>query len=292
MKVFVTGATGFQGGNIATALLKENHQVTTLKRDPNIGMPAMKGIEVIKGGLENQESLAKAMKGAQAAVYSFPLIFDMELAQSYTKNFIAAAKKENVGLIIFNTTFHLPKEETGFLALDMKVAIKRLLDASGLKVITLAPDIYIDNIAAPWSIPVILEHKIIAYPIASNKKLPWISHSDLAKYIVKAISKPELAGQTLPIGGNLLSGNEITAAIAAEIGQDLNFVLVPVDEFEQQLTPGFGELAAKEISNLYRFVEQNHNEFVDKDFDKTNQLLKIQPQSLNDWTRSINWSLS
>ena len=292
MKVFVTGATGFQGGNIAGALLNAGHEVTTLKRDPNVGAPVIEGVEVIKGGLENRGSLAIAMKGTQAAVYSFPLIFDMELTKAYTENFITAAKQENVELVIFNTTFHLAKEETGFLALDLKVAMKKLFDASGLNVITLAPDTYIDNIAAPWSVPVILEHKIVPYPIASDKKLPWISHSDLAKYVVKAISRPELAGQTLPIGGTLISGNEITAAISAEIGQDLNFVSVPVNEFEQQLAPGFGEVAAKEISNLYRFIEQNHNEFVDKDYDRANQLLGVQPQSLDEWASSVNWTLS
>ncbi|GAL74574.1 hypothetical protein JCM19275_3429 [Nonlabens ulvanivorans] len=235
MKVFVTGASGFQGGNIAGALLNQNHEVTTLKREPSAGAPVLQGVEVVKGGLDSRESLATAMKGTQAAVYSFPLLFDMELTKAYTENFIAAAKQENVELVVFNTTFHLAKEETGFLALDLKVAIKKLLDASGLNVITLAPDIYLDNIAAPWSVPVILENKIVPYPIASDKKLPWISHSDLGQYVAKAILKPELAGQTLPIGGNLVSGNDIAAAISSEIGQDLNFVPVPVNEFEKQL---------------------------------------------------------
>ncbi|TPN87781.1 SDR family oxidoreductase [Aquimarina algicola] len=292
MKVFVTGATGFQGGSIAQALLNEGHQVTTLKRDSNIGMPPIEGIETIKGGLDSQESLAQAMKNAQAAVYSFPLIFDMELAKAYTANFIAAAKQEKVEVIIFNTTFHLAKEETGFLALDLKVAMKKLFDQSSLNVITLAPDIYLDNIAAPWSIPVILEHKVVSYPLASHKKNPWISHHDLAKYVVKAIAKPELSGQTLPIGGNLVTGTEITAAISSKINQKLHFVEVPVNEFEQQLEPGFGALAAREISNLYRYVEQYHTDFTNKDFTNTNELLGIEPQPLNEWVDSINWNLS
>ena len=100
MKVFITGATGFQGSKIASALLENNNTVITLKRDLNSGMPALEGVEVIQGGLENKEALATTMSGAQAAVFSFPLIFDMELAKSYTENFIAAAKQENVGLII------------------------------------------------------------------------------------------------------------------------------------------------------------------------------------------------
>lgn len=290
MKVFVLGATGFQGGQIANALLENNHSITTLKRDVEAGMPASRGVQVIRGGLDNPDSLSEAMKGADAAVYSFPLIFDLELAKSYTANFIEAAKKENVGLIIYNTTFYLAKEETGLLALDMKVAMKKLFDVSGLKVITLAPNIYLDNIAAPWSIPVILENKIVPYPLKADKVMSWVSHSDLGKYVASALNKPELAGQTLPIGGKLITGNEITSAIGLQINEELNFVEVPVDEFEQQLVPGFGPVAAKEISNLYRYIEQNYNDFISLDYDNSNKVLEVEPQELNNWVASVNWN--
>lgn len=290
MKVFVLGATGFQGSQIANTLLKNNHSVTTLKRDSNSGIPASTGINVIQGGLDSQTALSQAMNGADAAVYSFPLIFDLELAKSYTKNFIAAAKKENVGLVIYNTTFFLAKETTGLLALDMKVEMKKLLDASGLNVITLAPNIYLDNIAAPWSVPVILENKIVPYPLKGDKVMSWVSHSDLGRFVASALTKPELAGQTLPIGGKLVTGNEITKAISSQINQDLNFVEVPVDDFEQQLVPGFGAVAAKEISNLYRYIDQNYNDFVSLDYDNSNKVLGVQPQSLDNWVASVNWT--
>lgn len=246
----------------------------------------------MQGSLENQASLEQAMEGAKAAVFSIPLVFDMETATSYAQNFINAAKKKNVGLVINNTTFHLAKEKTGFLALDMKIATQELFEASGLNVITLVPNIYLDNIAAPWSIPLILEHKIVSYPLDANQKNPWISHADLGKYVAKAIAKPELAGTTLPIGGNLITGKEITSAIGAKINQELSFIPVQVDEFEKQLVPGFGEIAAREISNLYGFIAQNHSEFRNKDFAKTNEILGIKPQSLSEWVNTVNWTLS
>ena len=291
MKVFITGATGFQGSKIANELLNANHTISTVKKDLAAGMPAMEGIEVIEGGLENKDALATAMRNAQAAVYSFPLIFDLELAKSYTKNFIEAAKQESVELIIYNTTFYLAEENTGLLALDMKVAMKELFDTSGLNVITIAPNIYLDNIAAPWSIPVILEHKIVPYPLKADKPMSWISHTDLGKYIASAIHKPELAGQTFPVG-SLITGNDITSSIGSRINQELNFVEVPVDEFEQQLIPGFGDVAAKEISNLYRYVEQNYNSFINQDFENTNKILGHEPQSLDSWVASVNWTVS
>lgn len=290
-KIFVVGATGFQGGNIAKELSGKGYEVTTLTHSIKNDSPIMEGIKAIEGGLENRKALKEAMKGVDAAVYTFPLIFDMDLAKEYTYNFILAAKEEGVSLIVFNTGFDLPKEVNGLLSTDLKVEIKSMFDASGLNVITLVPDIYIDNISAPWSIPVILMNKIVPYPIASNKKAPWVSHADLAKFVASAVVKPELFGQVLPIGGNLYTGEEIAEAIAQEINQPINFVSMTPDEFEQQIAPSFGELAGKEISNLYRYIEQNRDELLSKDFKRTQDLLDVTPQSLKEWVQSIKWEL-
>ena len=291
MKIFVAGATGFQGANIAQQLLTEHHEVVTLKRNTSEGMPPMSGIKIIPGGLEDKESLVTALQETDAAVFMFPLIFDMDLAKSYTANFIEAAKEQQVPLVIFNTTFYLPTEETGLLALDMKVEMKRMFDASGLNVITVVPDVYIDNLAAPWSIPVIINDHVLPYPVASGKKIPWISHVDLGKYVASAIQKLELAGEVLNIGGNLYSGEEIAATIGTKIDAHIHFIGVAPNDFEQQLIPGFGALAAREISNLYRYVEQHHEDFIGKDFERSNELLSVIPQTLTEWVDSVQWSL-
>ncbi len=291
MKVFMTAATGFQGSKIANELVARGHAVTSIKRNLSSDFQAMDGLQLFEGGLDSTEALSSAMRGAQAAVYTFPLIFDLDLAKKYTQNFIDVARLEGVELVVFNTTFYLASEETGLLALDMKVAMKELFDASGLNVITIAPNIYLDNIAAPWSVPVILEHKIVPYPLKADKAMSWISHEDLGKYIASALDKPELAGQTFPVG-SLIKGNDITESIGSKIGQKLTFVEVPVDEFEQQLVPGFGDIAAREISNLYRYVEQNYNSFIEQDYKRTNEALGIEPQSLDSWVSSVNWSVS
>ncbi|WP_299892202.1 SDR family oxidoreductase [uncultured Lacinutrix sp.] len=292
MKVFVSNASGFQGGNIAGQLLAKKHTVNTLKRSLNEGVSVMAGVNVFEGGLDNNKALNDALKTVDVAVYSFPLIFDIALAKTYTANFIAAAKAQNVALIIYNVGFHLVEEETNMLAFNLKLDIKKLFDASGLNVITLSPDIYIDNLAAPWSIPVILNNNILPYPVASHTKFPWISHFDLAKYVVAAVSKPELTGQTLPIGGNLFTGEAIAEAIATKIKRPVSFVAMTPNDFEQQLAPAFGALAAKEISNLYRYVDNNKETLTTKDFKKTQYLLGVEPQSLNAWVDSVNWDVN
>ncbi|UTW64077.1 NmrA family NAD(P)-binding protein [bacterium SCSIO 12741] len=285
-KVFVSGATGFQGRPIADGLASKGDQVVTLTRQE----VSDNRIKNVAGGFENLDAVNQALEGVEIAVFTLPLVFDLEQAQVMAQNFIEAAQAQNVGLVVFNSSFDLPLENTGLLALDIKVAVKRLLDDSGLKVITVAPDVYIDNLAAPWSIPLVLEQGILPYPVKNGQKIPWISHVDLARFVMAALDKPELAGETLPIGGNLLSGEEIAEVIAEKIGKPVQFIGLAPDDFEKNLAPNFGDLAAREISNLYRYVERNMDRITSKDFAATQAKLGVAPQPLKDWVDSVNWS--
>jgi uncharacterized protein YbjT (DUF2867 family) len=290
-RIFVSGATGFQGGSIANALLSKGNEVITLSRTSESKSKNKNELQIMSGGLEDKAAIAKALENTNKAVFTLPLIFDKNEAKIYVENFIAAAEEtKELSLVVFNSGFDLPKETTGFLGQDLKVEIKALFDNSNLNVITLMPDIYIDNLAAPWSIPVIQEHNILPYPVVSGQKVPWVSHTDLAKFTASAIEKPELASKTLPIGGNIVTGEEIASVISNAIGKQINFVSVAPDDFEKQLAPAFGDLAAKEISNLYRYVDANKGSLIAKDFKSTQELLGVTPQTIQDWAASINWS--
>lgn len=284
-KIFVSSATGVQGSKIVSKLLENAYAVNTLTRkEQNLDK-----INTYVGDYSHQEIIRKALMGVEVAVYTFPMIFNKATAIEYTTNFINACKAEGVSLVIFNVASDLPNTETGLLALDIKKVIADLFRASDLNVITLIPDIYIDNLAAPWSIPVILEHGVLPYPIASEQKIPWISHEDLANYVLAAIERPDLAGEELVIGGNLWSGEEIATAIATHLNRAVNFVALSPDEFEAQLVPAFGGLAAQEVSNIYRYLSNNHTTLLNKDFKKAQETLSIAPQKLTEWVTSINW---
>ncbi|MBL4650813.1 MAG: NmrA family NAD(P)-binding protein [Aureispira sp.] len=284
-KIFVANASGIQGSKIAATLIEEGYAVSTLIRTKQV----LKGLDVYVGDLNDMEVIEAALKGVKAAVYTFPMIFDKEVAINYTTNFIKACEKTGVDLVIFNAASDLPKSETGLLALDMKLLIENLFQASELNVITLVPDIYIDNLAAPWSIPVILENGILPYPIASEQAIPWISHLDLAKYVVAALKNPNLAGQQLPIVSNCWTGEEIATTLSTHLDRKVNFVSLSPDEFEAQLAPTFGELTAKEVSNIYRHIKNKTSSLLEKDFKRTQELLSVKPQTLTEWVGSIIW---
>ena len=77
MKVLVTGATGFIGGNLARELCSRGHHVRALVR-PGSSALTTEGttIERVEGDILDRESLLRAMKGCQsvfhcAAAYTF-----------------------------------------------------------------------------------------------------------------------------------------------------------------------------------------------------------------------------
>ena len=70
MKVLVTGATGFIGGNVARALLARGYEVKALVR-PGSSTLTVKdtGVETAPGDVTDRESVAGAMAGCRAVVH-------------------------------------------------------------------------------------------------------------------------------------------------------------------------------------------------------------------------------
>ena len=70
MKVLVTGATGFIGGNVARALQSRGYETRALVRTSSSTLTLEDtGIETALGDVTDRESIARALKGCQAVVH-------------------------------------------------------------------------------------------------------------------------------------------------------------------------------------------------------------------------------
>ncbi len=77
MKVLVTGATGFIGGNLARRLVAQGHQVKALARPgSNTSTIDSTGVKVVLGDILDSDSVDRGLQGCQwvfhcAAAYTF-----------------------------------------------------------------------------------------------------------------------------------------------------------------------------------------------------------------------------
>ena len=125
MRVLVTGATGFVGGNLVRTLLDRGYDVRALVR-PNSNALALEhlGVEEAQGDLRNRESIAKALKGCQgvfhcAAMYTF---WSRDPSEVYrvnvegTKIIFEEARRAGVERAVYTSTVStigLPKKGLG-----------------------------------------------------------------------------------------------------------------------------------------------------------------------------------
>ncbi|QCI12857.1 NAD(P)-dependent oxidoreductase [Pseudomonas putida] len=76
VKVFITGASGRVGSQVAKALMGRGHSISTvvLPGDPNLSTAQAAGIECITGDLADRNCVAQAMEGAEAVFHLAALI--------------------------------------------------------------------------------------------------------------------------------------------------------------------------------------------------------------------------
>ncbi len=113
MKIFMTGASGFIGSNLAARLAADNHQLTVLLRDPSKADDYRSmGLKIIYGDLSGKEKLKAGMENCDwvfhLAGHTKPVSQDPHLPfktnVTGTINVIEAAKEQSVKKVIITST--------------------------------------------------------------------------------------------------------------------------------------------------------------------------------------------
>ncbi len=113
MKVFITGASGFIGNNLARKLAEENHDITVLIRNISDSEEfTAKGIKIINGDIFNVEKLKAGMNGCDwvfhLAAFAKPSSPEKNLPYMTnvqgTINVLNAAKDQKIKKVIITST--------------------------------------------------------------------------------------------------------------------------------------------------------------------------------------------
>ncbi|MGF9649628.1 SDR family oxidoreductase [Pseudarthrobacter oxydans] len=202
--VLVVGGTGMLGGQVVTELLTRGRQVRALVR-PGSDASRLEsaGVEIARGDMMDQESLLRAMAGADAVVTT---------AAGYTRhrkgdtpetdtvgnsNLAEAAKRTGVRRFVL----------TSILTCDQTPRVphfwhKRLMEdrlqALGVPFVALRPGAFLDQVTRFGGDP-ISKHKVMWFGSAGIP-LTFVLTADVAGYLAAAVDAAGVEGQRIDVG--------------------------------------------------------------------------------------------
>lgn len=242
MKVFVTGASGFIGSAIVKELLEAGHEVTGLARsDESAAAISAAGAEVIKGNLDDLDSLKRGASEADGVIHT---AFIHDFSQYAKAADTDKAAIEAIGNVLTGTQKPLlvtggilgMEKENGFITENIAApAFPRASEATAfaladagvnVSVIRLPPSVHDkgDKGFIPFLISIARSKGTAAYIGEGNNRWPAVHRLDAAHLYRLALEKAAKGIRYNAIGDEGIPVREL----AEVIGKRLNLPVVSV----------------------------------------------------------------
>ncbi|MFL0578084.1 NAD(P)H-binding protein [Dietzia sp. 179-F 9C3 NHS] len=234
--VLVIGATGYVGSRLVPRLLADGTHVSVLARSPDklADVPWRDRVTVHEGGLDDDASLSRALRGVDVAchlVHSMGTSEDFEREERETaRSFVDAVEAAGVRRIVHLSGLHPDGDEDLSPHLRSRVEVGRILLGSRVPALVLQAGVVIGSGSASFEMIRHLTTRLPAMVTPSwvHNRIQPIAVRDVVHYLAAATTCPLDAGRTVDIGGpDVLEYGEMMQQYAEEAGLHRR-IMVPV----------------------------------------------------------------
>jgi uncharacterized protein YbjT (DUF2867 family) len=280
--VLITGATGRQGGSVVRHMLPKEWKLRALVREPG-GAAAKalveKGVEVVRGNLEDPASLEPAVRGVYG-VYSVQDFWSVgakrEVLQG--KNLADAARKAGVEHVVYSSVGGAERN-SGIDHWESKWEIEKYIRKLGLPATMLRPAAFMENYYIDQVEIGILKGKLMD-PIRADKPYQTIAADDIGAFAALAFDRPkDFIGLELEIAGSELTNPEAAQVFSRVIGKRVKFQKLPM--------PMVRLVLGKEFYQMFRWF--NAAGFQANIPELRRRYPEIQLQTLEQWLFNEGW---
>jgi uncharacterized protein YbjT (DUF2867 family) len=251
--VLVTGASGFIGSHLATALVKAGSQVRAMTRHPERYVGAG---EALRGDVLDADSIAAAMEGCDAAYYLVHSLASADFEEKDAKAariFGQAAKQAGLGQIIY--LGGLGDDDTKLSPhLRSRREVEQLLRDGGVPLTVLRAAVVVGHGGISWEITrQLVDHlPAMVTPRWVQTRTQPIALDDVVRYLVGVLHHPEALDRTFDVGGpEVLRYVDMLQRVARLRGRPLPIVGVPL------LTPRLSSRWLSLVTNVDLMTARN-----------------------------------
>jgi uncharacterized protein YbjT (DUF2867 family) len=238
MRVFLTGATGFVGGQVLKRLLAEGHSVRALARDPaKAKLPSSNRLELVPGDVTENSGLDGGIKNCNAVIHLVGIIVEAgkstfeRVHHIGTRNVVEAARRNGISRFIHMSALGVRADGVSEYQTS-KWKGEEAVRQSGISYCILRPSL----IFGPGSGFVtqmldVMRKAPIFRPVPGNGRPRFrpVFVEDVAACFVQALTNPRATNKTIELAGaDELSLDEVLQTIADCAGIRKRAIHVPM----------------------------------------------------------------
>ncbi len=247
LTVLVTGATGNQGGHVASKLLKNGHNVLAFTRSASSSAAKQllsSGAKLITGDMTNPASLEAAAKNVDA-IFGMTSFLESgkeaEIIQGI--NLVDVARKTGAHLVFSSVAS--ANKNTGIPHFDSKWEIEKHILQSRIEYTIIAPVYFMENLLS-FGLES-LKNDIYSTPLSPDKKLAQICLDDIANFAVLALeNRAKFIRKRIDIASDSLTGIEAAECLSKSLGRKIQYAQTPI-EVIQKYNP--------DLATMYKWFE-------------------------------------
>jgi uncharacterized protein YbjT (DUF2867 family) len=232
--ILITGVTGQQGGAVAQALHGSGFRLRGMTRKPESDQAAAlarQGVEVIKGDLDDEATLRRALAGAWG-VFGVQNTWEagVEREEAQGKRLATLARETGIEHYVY-TSVGSAHKRTGIPHFDNKWRIEETVRSLRFPShVILRPVFFMENLLAPYS----LQGDTLTSALGPSTKLQMIAVDDIGWFGARAFTDAAaLNRREIDLAGDLRTMPEAAEILAQALGRPIVFTQTPIEQVRQ-----------------------------------------------------------
>ncbi len=227
--IFVTGATGNQGGAVARNLITKGFTVKALTRKASSDKAkklTSLNIDVVEGDLDDPGTFRHYLDDVDGlfSVHDYSQGTQKEIKQGIA--LADAAKAAGIGHIVYSSVIGAD-EKTGIPHWESKNVIEQHVKSTGLSHTILRPASLYENYLIPQVRSRLMKGKL-ASPVNRGAIQQFISSEDVGKIASSVFMNPDVYnGKTITIAAEQMTLDEAAAIFTKTLGRPIQYQKVP-----------------------------------------------------------------
>ena len=254
--IFVTGATGNQGGAVARSLINNGFKIKVITRNPS-SVPAQNlkklHAEIIQGDLNNTETYCAHIKDVDGifAVLTYENGIDKEIKQGM--DLVNLAKEYDIKHFLYSSVIGAD-QNTGIPHWETKYKIENHIKQINLPYTIIRPASLFENFLIPQVKSRILKGKL-ASPVNKDVIQQFICSKDIGEISAEIFMNPgKYSGKILTIAAQEMDMKEVANIFSEALGKEIKYQKLPM--FITRLVMG------KDLYKMFKWINENDAVFL------------------------------